>query len=106
MPGLFICLILQLHVDGAADGLVGVDLGPCCGGNFDGWRRGGGVRRRRGGSRSRSGLVSCLSSVVLVDQLAEGVCHRAADVVVGETFGGCVELRPFHTDDTILKVLC
>ena len=106
MPGLFVCLFLQLHVDGAADGVVGVDPGSCCGGNFDGWRRGGDVRRRRGGSWSCSGQFSCLSSVVLVNQLAEGVCHRAGDVVVGETFGGCVELRPFHTDDTILKVLC
>ena len=79
MPGLFICLFLQLQIDGAADGVVGVDFGPGrCGRNVDGWgdgwRRGVDVRRRRGGGWSRGGLAPFLSSVVLIDQLAKGVC--------------------------------
>ena len=78
MPGLFICLFLQLHVDRAAERVVRVDGPGCCGGNIDGWgdgwRRVVVVRRRRGGGWSRGGLVSFLSSVVLIDQLTEGVC--------------------------------
>ena len=78
MPGLFICLFLQLHVDRAAERVVRVDGPGCCVGDIDGWgdgwRRVVVVRRRRGGGRSRGGLAPFLSSVVLIDQLAKGVC--------------------------------
>ena len=78
MPGLFICLLLQLHVDRAAERVVRVDGPGCCGGDIDGWgdgwRRVVDVRRRRGGGWSRGGLAPFLSSVVLIDQLAKGVC--------------------------------
>ena len=78
MPGLFICLFLQLHVDRAAERVVRVDGPGCCGGDIDGWgdgwRRVVDVRRRRGGGWSRGGLASFLSSVVLIDQLAQGIC--------------------------------
>ena len=77
MPGLFICLFLQLHVDRAAERVVRVDGPGCCGGDIDGWGDGWrvvGVRRRRGGGWSRSGPAPFLSIVVLIDQLAKGVC--------------------------------
>ena len=71
MPGLFICLFLQLHVDRAAERVVRVDGPGCCGRDIDGWgdgwRRVVDVRRRRGGGWSRGGLVSFLSSVVFID---------------------------------------
>ena len=95
MPGLFICLFLQLHVDRAAERVVRVDGPGCCGGNIDGWgdgwRRVVDVRRRRFAGESRGGLALVLSSVVLIDQLAKGVCQCAAYFIVCKTLRSGLE---------------